>query len=169
MLLYRHTDDKAFCLCPYCGKLIKPSSKGCARDHIVPKALWDKFKTTTRFKEYMCGYMPHPLPEENSRNLIYCCQSCNRRKSDALYIPDWVKGGKFERWSPIDLKEHALYFYKWVDLFIEHYARQKSIYRYDRSYVIYCTNVLDSLREFKVQYNARLSEDHWDIDAVLTG
>lgn len=163
MLLSRRTESSTHCLCPYCGKLIELDTWDCVRDHVVPRALWRQFKTTTRFNEYMHGYSRYPLPENDYRNLVYCCRSCNLSKSNALYIPAWNGSAMFRHWGIYDLHEHADYFYRWSDVFIEYFTHQKYLYRTDSSYVLYCTNTTDKLTAFKSEYLRRLKENDWEI------
>lgn len=164
MLVARRTSSDTHFLCPYCGNLYKLDEEPATRDHIVARAQWREFRHTTRYKESLRGFRNYPNPENDPKNLIYCCFRCNRIKSDMLYIPNWSASGRYRLWGNLDLKVHAQYFYSWVDTFIEYFARRKGVYpetSWDNHYVL--TN-LDKLYEFKRSYEERLREDHWYID-----
>ncbi|MBI0331311.1 HNH endonuclease signature motif containing protein [Burkholderia plantarii] len=79
--------------CPYCG--LAKGRRAMQMDHIIPRALYMKYQAMKQSKTLL-PYLEEGTTKIRSfldtqatdlSNLVLCCASCNREKSDRLYSP----------------------------------------------------------------------------------
>lgn len=162
MLYALRKDTDELCLCPYCGALLQLDSHTTELDHVMPRHLWSYYRDLVAFKIKIQGpYRNYRRPEDSPKNLIYCCSTCNKKKSDLFSVPNWQHEGWYAYWGEFDLHHYAMHFYAWHEVYIAYLMKLK----YDPSSNSYvknnCDMLVESIVTFKREYLWRLTTKNW--------